>query len=212
MPMTGQRRREQMVNDLRRRGIRDERVLEAMARVPRHCFLDEALKYGAYDDTPLPVGYGQSISQPFTVARMTELLMAGSPSCVLEIGTGSGYQAQVLAELVDEVYSIERHALLHEKARVRLEQLDATRIYLRHGDGRHGWPDAAPFDAIMLTAVAPELPSGLIKQLKMGGVMIAPLGETDGEQWLTRIVRTPRTPSCKRLEPVRFVPLQTGVS
>ncbi|MFC0266625.1 protein-L-isoaspartate(D-aspartate) O-methyltransferase [Kushneria aurantia] len=205
------RRREELVERLRQRGIVNERVLEAMARVPRHLFIDEALGYSAYEDTALPLGGGQTISQPFMVARMTELAIADNPASVLEVGTGSGYQARVLAELVARVYSIERSASLARRARACLELLGPPWVHLEHGDGCQGWPTAAPFDAIMLTAVAPQVPPALIDQTRIGGVIIAPLGDPDGEQWLTRIVRTRHAPSIKRLEPVCFVPLQTGV-
>lgn len=210
--MTSQRTRDRLIARLRGGGIRDERVLETMARAPRHLFLDEALGHRAYEDTALPLGYGQTLSQPFIVARMTELVLEHAPRRVLEIGTGSGYQAFVLARLVGAVYSVERLRPLHLAAAQRLRLLGVDNVRLRHGDGHDGWPEAAPFDVILLTACAETLPQALIAQLSVGGTLIAPLQDEGGAQWLTRIRRLKDGIQQRRLEAVRFVPLVKGVT
>src|SRR5262245_6693560 len=165
--MTSPRTRARMVERLREQGIRDERVLEAMAAVPRHLFVEEALASRAYEDSALPIGFGQTISQPHTVARMVEILVAGkkAPGKVLEIGTGCGYQAAVLAQVYAEVYSIERIRELHERARANLRALRLANLRLVHGDGAAGLEKAAPFDSIILAAAARELPEALLRQL-----------------------------------------------
>lgn len=209
--MTSQRTRDRMVARLADQGIEDERVLTAMASEPRHLFLDEALSHRAYEDTSLPIGLGQTLSQPWMVARMTELVLNESPRCVLEIGTGSGYQTLILARLVPELWSVERINALHHRAAERLRLLKAYNVRLRLADGGHGWSEAAPFDVILLTACAQELPDVLVSQLADGGVMILPLADAGGEQWLTRVRRVGNRQEVQRLERVRFVPLLQGV-
>ena len=207
--MTSQRTRDRMVARLREKGIRDEAVLAAMASVPRHLFVDEALASRAYEDTALPIGFGQTISQPFVVARMIEALRGGSSlGRVLEIGTGCGYQAAVLAQLATEVYSIERIAGLLEKARANLRELRLKNLRLAHGDGAAGMEKAAPFDSIIVAAAAPEVPAALTEQLTIGGKLVAPLGA--GEQSLCLIERTPEALTEKWLDAVRFVPIRSG--
>ena len=209
--MTSQRTRDRMVERLARQGIADRRVLETMAEEPRHLFLDEALSHRAYEDTSLPIGHGQTLSQPWIVARMTELVREEAPERVLEIGTGSGYQTLVLARQVAELWSMERINALHRRAGERLRLLGVHNAHLRLADGGHGWPEAAPFEVILLTACAGSLPEPLLAQLADGGVMIAPLAERDGRQWLVRVRRQGDRFEKERLEPVRFVPLLEGV-
>ncbi|WP_416137725.1 protein-L-isoaspartate(D-aspartate) O-methyltransferase [Halomonas sp. HK25] len=209
--MTSQRTRDRMVARLANQGIREPRVLATMAAEPRHLFLDEALAHRAYEDTSLPIGHGQTLSQPWMVARMTELVLEAAPTRVLEIGTGSGYQTLVLARLVPELCSIERISALHRRATERLRLLGAHAARLRLADGGHGWPEAAPFDVILLTACAGELPAPLLAQLADGGVLITPLADARGRQWLTRVQRQGDTYEQQRLESVRFVPLLEGV-
>ncbi|ATJ83881.1 protein-L-isoaspartate(D-aspartate) O-methyltransferase [Halomonas beimenensis] len=209
--MTSQRTRDRMVDRLARQGIADRRVLEVMATEPRHLFLDEALAHRAYEDTSLPIGHGQTLSQPWIVARMTELVRQEAPGRVLEIGTGSGYQTLVLARVVTELWSVERINALHRRAAERLRLLGVHNARLRLADGGHGWPEAAPFEVILLTACAGALPEPLLAQLSDGGVMIAPVAGKDGTQWLTRVRRQGDHYETQRLEPVRFVPLLEGV-
>ena len=209
--MTSQRTRNRMVERLMAAGIRQPRVLEVLAEAPRHLFLDEALAHRAYEDTSLPLGLGQTLSQPWVVARMSELIVQAAPERVLEIGTGSGYQTLILARLVARVWSVERIAALQNRARQRLARLGAGNVRLRHADGGLGWPQAAPFDAILLTACASQLPQALLEQLKDGGVLIAPLADSAGRQWLTRVRRRGQAFDHQRLEEVRFVPLLEGV-
>ncbi|MEC9482789.1 MAG: protein-L-isoaspartate(D-aspartate) O-methyltransferase [Halomonas sp.] len=209
--MTSQRTRDRMVGRLVEAGITDLRVLEVMAREPRHLFLDEALSHRAYEDTALPIGHGQTLSQPWMVARMSELVLATEPASVLEIGTGSGYQTLILARLVERVWSLERIRVLQTRARARLHRLAAHNVRLRLTDGAHGWPEAAPFDVILLTACASELPAALLAQLGEAGVLIAPIEDGEGNQWLTRVQRHGDGYEHQRLEQVRFVPLLEGV-
>ncbi|APE30151.1 protein-L-isoaspartate O-methyltransferase [Halomonas aestuarii] len=209
--MTSQRTRDRMVGRLARHGVRDRRVLEVMAREPRHLFLDEALAHRAYEDTSLPIGHGQTLSQPWMVARMTELVIQEAPSRVLEVGTGSGYQTLVLSRLVKELWSVERINALHRRAGERLRLLEVHNTRLRLADGGHGWPEEAPFDVILLTACASELPAPLLAQLGDEGVLITPLAQPDGRQWLTRVRRREDSFETERLEAVRFVPLLEGV-
>ncbi len=209
--MTSQRTRDRMAARLAGQGIRDPRVLDTLAVEPRHLFLDEALAHRAYEDTALPIGHGQTLSQPWVVARMTELVIQHDPARVLEIGTGSGYQTLILSRLVPELWSIERINALHRRAAERLRLLDARAARLRLADGGHGWPEAAPFDVILLTACAGELPAPLLAQLADGGVLITPLADARGRQWLTRVRRQGSRYEQQRLEPVRFVPLLEGV-
>jgi len=207
--MTSQRTRDRMVVRLREKGIRDEAVLSAMAGVPRHIFVEEALASRAYEDTALPIGFEQTISQPFVVARMIEALRDHKPlRNVLEIGTGCGYQAALLARLAANVYSVERIAGLLELARRNLRALRLSNLRLVHGDGAEGLPEAAPFDAIIVAAAAPEIPAALLRQLAPGGRMIVPVGSTD--QTLHLVEKTHVGLSERRLETVRFVPLRGG--
>jgi protein-L-isoaspartate(D-aspartate) O-methyltransferase len=201
------RRRVMVEQDIRGRGIRDQRLLDAMQRVPRHLLLDERQRGEAYDDHPLPIGEGQTISQPYVVALMTESLRLRPADRVLEVGTGSGYQAAVLAELVREVCSIEIRRNLAERAERRLAELGYRNVRVRHGDGYFGWPDAAPFDAIMVTATANHVPPPLLTQLREGGRLILPLGSTVFSQTLTLITRKGDRFLTEQLGPVAFVPM-----
>lgn len=209
--MTSERRRAALVKQLRSEGIRDERVLEAIGRVPRHAFIDEAMASRAYVNTALPIGHGQTISQPYVVARMTELLLEErSFRNVLEIGTGSGYQAAVLSELDMTVYTVERIKPLYEQTRQRLRNLGYNkRVRCRLSDGKWGIPNYAPFDAIMVTAGADELPRALVEQLGEGGRMVAPVGAS-GHQRLLVIERNGDELTQKAYDPVMFVPLLAG--
>lgn len=208
--MTSQRTRARMIERLRADGIRDERVLAAMAAVPRHIFVEEALASRAYEDTALPIGLKQTISQPFIVARMIELLAAGRElGKTLEIGAGCGYQAAVLAQMAKDVYAVERIAQLLDKARANLRHLRLPNVRLKHADGSLGLADAAPFDTIILAAAALRLPQALLGQLALGGRMLLPLG--GGEQTLCMIERSVRGYTETRLDAVRFVPLVAGV-
>jgi len=188
------------------RGIRDPRVLEAMRKVPRHLFMDESMWYKAYDDMALPVGEGQTISQPYMVAVMTELLTLRGEEKVLEIGTGSGYQAAILAELSREVYSIERIQSLSDRSGERLRSLGYGDIHLVVGDGTLGWPGAAPFDRILITAGAPEIPDPLMEQLAEGGMILAPVGDRFSQQ-LVRVTKQKGKLSREFHTPCVFVPL-----
>ena len=196
---------------LRAQGIRDELVLAVMAEVPRHIFVDEALASRAYEDIALPLGFGQTISSPHTVARMSELARNGRTlSKVLEIGTGCGYQTAILARLARRVYSIERLAALVRRARRHLREAGAPHVHLRHGDGHAGMPQLAPFDAIVMTAAASHAPAALLDQLGVGGRMILPM-TVRSEQHLYVIERSEKGFSERRLDPVVFVPLLPGV-
>jgi protein-L-isoaspartate(D-aspartate) O-methyltransferase len=207
--MTSQRTRDRMVARLREKGIRDEAVLAAMGAVPRHVFIEEVLSSRAYEDTALPIGFEQTISQPFVVARMLAALRADKPLVkVLEIGTGCGYQAALLARLAKEVYSVERIAGLLEKARSNLRPLRLSNLRLVHADGMRGLREAAPFDGIIVAAAAPGIPGALLQQLAPGGRMIVPVGS--GDQALCLIERTPAGLTEKWLDAVRFVPLRGG--
>jgi protein-L-isoaspartate(D-aspartate) O-methyltransferase len=209
--MTSQRTRMRMVEKLRDLGIRDEIVLATMGEVPRHVFVDEALASRAYEVISLPLGFGQTISSPYTVARMTELARAGGNlGKVLEIGTGCGYQAAVLARLAKEVYSIERLAPLLTKARKHFREVRATNVRVRHGDGHAGMPEVAPFDAIVMAAAATHVPEALLEQIAVGGRMVFPKVQ-NGEQWMFVIERTAHGYTEKKMEQVRFVPLLPGV-
>lgn len=210
--MTSQRTRDRMVQRLRERGIRHETVLELMAEMPRHIFLDEALSHRAYEDISLPIGYQQTLSQPWVVARMTELLLEQPrrPQRVLEIGTGSGYQTAILARLFDQVVSLERIAGFQPKARQRFKALGLKNIRLYHADGYQGWPDSAPYDAIVVTAAPETVPEHLLQQLSDDGVLLLPLGDQE-QQVLTRVISTPSGTHSEALEPVHFVPLQHGL-
>lgn len=209
--MTSPRTRARMVERLRAQGIRDEGVLAAMNSVPRHLFVDEAMASRAYDDVALPIGYHQTISQPWVVARMTEILRNGKPlGRVLEIGTGCGYQAAVLAQVAQQVYTLERIEPLYLKARKRLFDLKLRNVSVRHMDGSNGLPDAAPFDGILMACAAPALADTLKAQLAVGGRMVLPLGTQDQTQYLYLIERDEAGFRETRLDAVKFVPLLTG--
>lgn len=209
--MTSQRTRTRMIERLRVEGIRNERVLAAMAAVPRHIFVEEAMAHRAYEDTALPLILGQTISQPFVVARMIELLLAGRDSLgrTLEIGAGCGYQAAVLAMLTRDVFAVERLAPLLAKAREHLRQLKLSQIRLKHADGMVGLPEAAPFDTIIVAAAASEIPQPLLDQLAPGGRLMIPLGVDP--QVLCMVERGPQRFVESRYDAVRFVPLLPGV-
>lgn len=199
----------QLIAQLQQLGISDDRVLQAMAHLPREAFVDEAFAHQAWENSALPIGFGQTISQPYMVARMTECLLAGRhDGRVLEIGTGSGYQTAVLAQLVEHVYSVERIKSLQYQARRRLQRLDLHNVSTRHGDGWEGWPSKAPFDAIIVTAAACAVPDALLYQLKDGGRLIIPVG--DSRQQLLLIEKQQGRVRSQVLETVRFVPLVSG--
>ncbi len=202
------RRIDTLLAQLRAQGITDERLLQAIADVPRERFVDEAFEHKAWDNMALPIGSGQTISQPYMVARMTALLELNPHSRVLEIGTGSGYQTAILAHLVNHVCSVERIKGLQWQAKRRLKQLDLHNIPPRHGDGWLGWPARGPFDAIIVTAAPPEIPTALIAQLGEGGRMVLPVGED--HQVLKRLRRHKGELTEEIIEPVRFVPLVQG--
>ena len=207
--MTSQRTRDRLVKRLRDSGITDERVLDVIGATPRHIFIDEALSHRAYEDTALPIGHGQTISQPFIVALMTQTLLNKPRERVLEIGTGSGYQSAVLAALVKRVYTVERIAPLIERARERFRALHLRNIRLKYDDGNMGWPEQGPFDGIIVTAAARSVPDALIEQLAVGGRMVIPVGD-EGTQQLKVIDNTPDGLREESLEYVRFVPLLRG--
>ncbi len=209
--MTSERTRLRMIEQLRREGIVDERVLGAMTEIPRHVFVEEGIASRAYDDVPLPIGHGQTISSPTIVAMMTQLLLERSPMRkVLEIGTGCGYQTAVLAKLVEEVYTLERIAPLMDKARRHLRDLRFYNVRFKHVDGHGGYPEAAPYDGILIAASAARVPEALREQLAVGGRMVVPVGVED--QWLYTVDRTPTGFTEKRCAAVRFVPMLPGVA
>ncbi len=209
--MTSQRTRDRLVERLRAEGIQNERVLEVIRTTPRHMFIDEALAHRAYEDTALPIGQGQTISQPYIVARMTEIMIeAGIPDKVLEVGTGSGYQSAVLARLVPKVYTVERINGLLMKARECHRALRLTNIYAKHSDGSWGWPEKSPYPAIMVTAAPEHVPESLLEQLSVGGRMVIPVGTISGAQTLKLITRTASGYEQRTLNAVRFVPLLDG--
>lgn len=212
--MTSLRTRERLIQRLRDQGVTNLKVLDVMLNTPRHIFLDEALAHRAYEDTALPIGHGQTISQPYIVARMTELLLGagGKLTKVLEVGTGSGYQTSILAQLIPNVYSVERIKPLQDKARERFRQLGLRNIQLRHADGGYGWTEAGPYDGILSTAAPQAVPDELLNQLAPNGVLVIPIGgreqhlhliirDGDGEKFINRV-----------LEPVKFVPFLSGTS
>ena len=208
--MTGQRARDRLIEDLRGSGIADERVLNAIRTVPRHQFVDEALASRAYENNALPIGHGQTISQPWVVAKMTEALLRAAPKRVLEVGTGSGYQAAVLAALGVKVYTVERSGDLLRVARKRFRDL-GMHIRSKHDDGRIGWPEEAPFDAIIVTAAGPALVEALLEQLAPGGVLVAPVGASSGQALLCLHKQADGEISSEDLGAVSFVPLLSGV-
>ncbi len=208
--MTSQRTRSRMIDRLREQGIRDEHVLAAIAAVPRHVFVEEALASRAYEDTALPLGFSQTISQPYIVARMIEVLRAGRElGKTLEIGAGCGYQAAVLAQLTDEVYAVERIEPLLAKAKLNMRAIQQFKVRLKHADGNLGLPEAAPFDTIIVAAAALRVPNALLQQLALGGRMLLPLGA--GDQYLLLVERRAEGYVETRLDSVRFVPLLSGL-
>jgi protein-L-isoaspartate(D-aspartate) O-methyltransferase len=210
--MTSQGTRNRLVQRLRNNGIHDEKVLKAIATIPRHEFVDEALSSRAYEDTALPIGLSQTISQPWVVAKMTEAILdSGAPQKVLEVGTGSGYQAAIMACLVPKVFTVERIEELLKLARRRFHKLGLHNIYTRYSDGHLGWPSQAPFDGIIVTAAASGIPSELIQQLRIGAVLVAPV-ESRGMQRLLAIRRTEEGFEEEDLGGVIFVPMLSGLS
>ena len=210
--MTSQRTRDRLINRLQQQGIDDDRVLDVMRRVPRHIFVDEALAHRAYEDTALPIGYGQTISQPYIVAQMTQLLLQdGMPSSVLEIGTGCGYQTAILASIFPQVYSVERIEALYLQARQRLAELEFYNLQLRHTDGSAGWPNLSyEFDRILMTAACTEIPQALVAQLRLGGVMVLPF-DNGRDQTLMKITRSSDGLISEEQGKVIFVPLLPGL-
>lgn len=208
--MTSQRTRERLIQRLCDEGLSNLEVLDVIRRTPRHLFVDEALSHRAYEDTALPIGNNQTISQPYIVGRMTELLLADGPlDKVLEIGTGSGYQTAVLAQLVEHVFSVERIQSLQERAKERMTELNLRNVVYRWGDGWDGWNALAPYNGIIVTAGAKEVPQALLDQLAVGGRLVIPVGESDDQQLLL-IVREKSGLVYHTLEGVRFVPLLSG--
>ena len=208
--MTSQRTRDRLVTRLREEGISNEAVLDVIRNTPRHLFVDEALASRAYEDTALPIGYNQTISQPYIVAVMTDLVVRGNPQKALEIGTGSGYQAAILSPLVSKVYTVERIKPLAVQARQRFRQLGLRNIRASYSDGTEGLPDFAPYDAIITTAATEAIPEALMEQLSpKGGRLIIPLGGRD-RQTLTLVTRNGDSYEQEDLDPVIFVPLLTG--
>ena len=209
--MTSQRTRDRLVARLRKQGIDDVEVLACLGHVPRHIFVDEAMAHRAYEDTALPIGHSQTISQPFIVALMTQLLCEIKPHQVLEVGTGSGYQTAVLAQLCQRLCSVERISALTQRARARLSAMSIKNVLLKHGDGYSGWQAHAPFDGIMVTAAPPAVPEVLLDQLAIGGRLIAPVGD-DVVQELIVIDRTPEGFVERVHDRVNFVPLLSGTT
>jgi protein-L-isoaspartate(D-aspartate) O-methyltransferase len=208
--MTSQRTRDRLVQRLQEEGISHPLVLEVMRNLPRHIFVDEALASRSYEDTALPIGHGQTISQPYVVARMTEALLAGGPlKKVLEVGTGSGYQAAVLSPLVESVYTVERIKPLMQQAQQRFQQLGLRNIRTKYSDGSWGWPEMAPFDGIVATAAPEQVPQALLEQLAVGGRLVMPVGP-QGSQELSLIIRTAAGFERQVLDKVSFVPMLGG--
>lgn len=211
--MTSQRTRDRMMQRLQEQGIRSLHVLDLMRSTPRHIFLDEALAHRAYEDSALPIGFQQTLSQPYIVARMTELLFQAGPLArILEIGTGSGYQTTILARMPDvqQVFSVERIHALQEKARLRLRQLRIHNVQLKLADGGFGWPEHGPYDGILSAAAPREIPRELVDQLAVGGRLVIPVGD-ERRQDLMLVVKTPDGVTTTAVEPVKFVPLLSGV-
>jgi len=208
--MTSQRTRDRMIVRLQEQGIKDAKVLAAMASVPRHLFMDEAMSHRAYEDTALPIKHGQFISQPWVVAKMTEIVLQHKPKKILEIGTGSGYQAAILGKLIDQVFSVERIDDLTRIARRRFIKLGYMNVRTKTGDGFKGWVNEAPYDLIIATAAPEKIPEELLSQLKDGGVMLLPLGDSK-KQNLVQIVKNEQGYTQEIFESVLFVPFLQGV-
>jgi len=207
--MTSQRTRERLIQRLVEQGISDPKVLDVVRSTPRHLFLDEAMAHRAYEDVALPIGFQQTLSQPYIVARMTELLLAQGPRHrVLEIGTGSGYQTAILAQLVTEVYSVERIKALQQKARQRMRQLKLRNVHMNHADGGMGWEERGPFDGILATAAPQRIPESLLQQLATDGRLVIPVGTES--QHLQVVTRTQEGFETEIVEAVNFVPLRPG--
>ena len=207
--MTSQRTRERLIQRLVDQGIGDQQVLDVIRTTPRHLFLEEAMAHRAYEDVALPIGFQQTLSQPYIVARMTELLLAGGPlQRVLEIGTGSGYQTAVLAQLVGEVYSVERIKPLQVLARKRMRALKLRNVHMTHADGNLGWPERGPFDGILAAAAPERIPPELLRQLAPGGRLVIPVGGEN--QQLQLVVNSAEGLLTEAVESVRFVPLRSG--
>ena len=208
--MTSQRTRDRLIGRLQDQGIASFEVLDAIRSIPRHLFVDEALAHRAYEDTALPIGNNQTISQPYIVARMTELLIKGGKlKNVLEIGTGSGYQTAILSRFAEQVCSLERIKSLQDKARKRLQALKIRNVLLRYADGSVGWKDKGPFDGILAAAAPAEIPQELLDQLAVGGRLLIPVGES--KQVLYRVIRTETGFERQKIEDVKFVPFRSGV-
>lgn len=209
--MTSQRTRDRLIQRLQEKGIKNESVLEVMRTTPRHLFIDEAMSHRAYEDVSLPINHGVTISQPYIVARMTELILShGIPEKILEVGTGSGYQAAILSRLVKQVYSVERIAALSNQARKRFSQLGYNNIHLRHTDGSWGWQEFAPYPAIIVTAAPAEVPDALLQQLTDGGILVIPVGNQNDSQSLLVIQRQGDEFVHEKFEDVFFVPMLNG--
>lgn len=210
--MTSGRTRKRMINRLEAKGIKSNAVLEVMGHTPRHIFVEEALASRAYEDVALPIGFGQTISQPYVVARMTELLLQiKTPQTVLEVGTGSGYQTAILAQLVSRVYSVERVSPLLQRARKSIRKLMLYNVTFKHSDGGWGWKSHAPYDAILVAAAATEIPKMLVEQINLGGMMLIPVG-SGKQQTLQKITRTKQGCEVEIIERVNFVPFLPGRS
>ena len=209
--MTSQRTRDRLVDRLKSKGIEDSRVLDVIRTTPRHLFVDEAMSSRAYEDSSLPIGHGQTISQPYIVARMTEVILSsGVPDKVLEVGTGSGYQAAIMSQLVPRMFSVERIVALQSKARERFHRLSLNNIMLKHSDGSWGWPQHAPYQAIIVTAAPETVPEVLLEQLAIGGIMVIPVGSQQGVQKLLKITREEDGYIEEELDGVKFVPMLNG--
>ena len=209
--MTSQRTRDRLIKRLEEQGIADRRVLEIMRSTPRHLFVDEALAHRAYEDTALPIGHNQTISQPYIVALMTQAVLAGGkPKKVLEIGTGSGYQTAILAQMCEELYSVERIRPLQDQAKQRIRLLKINNVHFKHSDGGFGWPEKAPFDAILCAAAPGIIPQELLDQLAVGGRLVIPVATRDDVQGLVLVLRTETGFQQQVLEKVKFVPFLRG--
>ncbi|MDX2425201.1 MAG: protein-L-isoaspartate(D-aspartate) O-methyltransferase [Cycloclasticus sp.] len=208
--MTSQRTRDRLIQQLQKLGIKDQRVLDVMKQIPRHLFVAEALASRAYENNSLPIGQGQTISQPYMVARMTELLIEdGMPENVLEVGTGSGYQSAVLASLIPRVFSVERIRPLQEKAKIVLSDIGIRNISFKHSDGGWGWKACGPYQGILAAAAPAEIPVNLLEQLEIGAKLVIPIG-VEGQQVLQRVTRTESAYEVETIEPVSFVPFLKG--